>query len=68
MIYDNEANILCITLGKGDINHARELGNFIVHVSKSGKPILLEILDASKFVGQIDKLKVEKIKKAIPAN
>lgn len=71
MIYDPEANILCIEIAKGEIDHAREFGNFIIHVSKSAKPILIEILDASKFVGQIDKLKIKdirEVKKIIPAN
>ena len=57
MIYDIEANILCIEIAKGEISHAREIGDFIIHLSPAGKPILLEILEASKFVGQIDKLK-----------
>ena len=48
MIYDAEANIMCLEIAKGEISHAREFGNFIIHLSKSGKPILVEILDASK--------------------
>jgi uncharacterized protein YuzE len=57
MQYDAEANILSIEIARGEISHARELGNFIIHLSPAGKPILLEILEASKFVGQIDKLR-----------
>ena len=57
MTYDAESNILSIELAKGKISHAREFGNFIVHLSDAGKPILIEILDASKFIGQIDKIK-----------
>ena len=71
MLYDNESNIMCLELAKGKISHVHEFGNFIIHVSKSEKPILIEILDASKFVGQIDKLKIKNIKnikKAIPVN
>ena len=60
MIYDAEANIICWEIAKGEINHTREFGNFIIHLSGSGKPILVEILDASKFIGQIDKIKSEK--------
>ena len=51
MIFDPEANIICWEIAKGEINHVREIGNFIIHVSSKGKPILVEILDASKFVG-----------------
>jgi len=57
MRYDSESNLLSIELAKGKISHAREFGNFLVHLSPAGKPILIEILDASKFIGQIDKLK-----------
>ena len=63
MQYDPEANILSMEIAKGEISHARELGNFIIHLSPAGKPILLEILEASKFVGQIDKIrKIKDIK------
>jgi len=71
MKYDIESNIISWEIAKGEISHVRELGNFIIHVSKSEKPILVEILDASKLVGQIDKLQVkniENIKKIVPAN
>jgi hypothetical protein len=72
MIYDIESNILSWELGRGAISHAREFGNFIIHVSKNGTPVLVEILNASKFVGQIDKLKglkeLKDIKQIIPAS
>lgn len=67
MHYDIEANIISIELASGQISNAREFGNFIIHVSPSGKPILLEILDASKFIGQIEKIgdlkNIKKIRK-----
>lgn len=67
MIYDPESNILCWEIAGGEISHAREFGNFIIHLSASGKPILVEILDASKFIGQIDKLKnINDIKRIVP--
>ncbi|MFH1225687.1 MAG: DUF2283 domain-containing protein [bacterium] len=65
MQYDAEANILSWELTKDQIDHAIELGNFIVHLSKTKKPVLIEILNASKFVGQMDKIKLEGIKKQI---
>ena len=68
MLYDPEANILSWEIAKGKIDHANEVGNFIVHVSKAGKPILIEMLDASKFMGQYDKLKtVKELRQALPA-
>ena len=72
MLYDPEANILSLEIAKCEISHAREFGNFIIHLSPAGKPILIEILDASKFVGQLDKVKdiksLKNIKEIIPAN
>ncbi len=63
MHYDLEANLISWELTKDPIDHAIELGNFIIHLSKEKKPVLIEILNASKFVGQMDKVKFEGIKK-----
>jgi uncharacterized protein YuzE len=69
MIYDPEANVLCWEVARGKISHAREFGNFIVHVSKNGKPILIEMLEASKFIGQVDKIRnVKDVKQALATN
>jgi len=57
MLYDPEANIMCLEISEGQIEYAREFGNFIIHFSKSAKPIIIEILDASSFVGQFDKIR-----------
>lgn len=57
MFYDPEANIISWEMSKGEISHAREFGNFIIHLSPLGKPILIEILEASNFIGQFDKIK-----------
>lgn len=57
MNYDAEANIISWEVSEGPISHAREFGNFIIHLSKSGKPVIIEILEASKFIGQMDKIK-----------
>ncbi|HAM88327.1 MAG: hypothetical protein US83_C0005G0058 [Candidatus Falkowbacteria bacterium GW2011_GWC2_38_22] len=67
MLYDPEANIISLPIGKGKITHTSEFGNFIIHLSDAKKPILIEILDASKFMGQFDKIKnVGDIKKMLP--
>lgn len=68
MNYDQEANIISWEIADGKIDHAKEFGNFIIHLSKSGKPILIEILDASKFKKQFLKNKKENtIEEAITA-
>jgi hypothetical protein len=74
MQYDPEANIISIEVAKGEIKYAHEFGNFIIHLSRANKPILIEILDGSKFVGQVDKLKeigkinIKDMEKIMPAN
>ena len=65
MQYDLEANLISWELTKDQIDHVIELGNFIIHLSKTKKPVLIEILNASKFVGQMDKVKLEGMKKQV---
>jgi uncharacterized protein YuzE len=57
MIYDPEADIISWEIAKGPISHAREVGNLIIHLGKGGKPILIEMLEASSFVGQFEQIK-----------
>jgi hypothetical protein len=70
MRYDPEANIILWEIAQGPISHTREIGSFLIHVSSSEKPVLIEILDASKFIGQIDRIKnvgeIKDIKKMVP--
>ncbi len=50
--YDPDADVLSLLgTAKGNINHARELGNFIVHFTKDDRPLLVEVLEASKVFG-----------------
>lgn len=65
MQYDIEADLISWELSKDPIDHCLELGNFIIHLSKNKKPILIEILNASKFSGQMDKIKIKGMKKQI---
>jgi len=37
------------------IDYAEETGSVIVHFTKEGKPVLLEIMDASKFLAETSK-------------
>lgn len=50
--YDSDADVLSLAGAiKGRIDHARELGNFIVHFTKDDRPLLIEVLEASKIFG-----------------
>jgi len=48
--YNREVDILLLEVSDESIDYAEEMGPLIVHFSKQGKPILLEILDASDFI------------------
>jgi len=49
--YDEEADVLTVVVAeKGKLSYAEELGDIIVHFDKNGKPLFMEILNASKIV------------------
>ncbi|MFA6279056.1 MAG: DUF2283 domain-containing protein [Candidatus Paceibacterota bacterium] len=50
--YDADADVLTLAgVVRGRIDHAREMGNFIVHFTKDDRPLLIEVLEASKVFG-----------------
>ena len=53
--YDREEDIVTIEVSSEGIDYAEEMGPMIVHFSKEGKPVLLEILDASEFIAKTTK-------------
>ncbi len=48
--YSQDVDALLIELSDELIDHAEEAGQVIIHVSPSGAPVLLEILDARAFL------------------
>ena len=52
MKYDPEADVLSWELSRAKIDHAVEMGKVIVHFSPKNIPVLLEILDASRWLKQ----------------
>jgi len=49
--YDGDADVLTVILREeGELSHAEEVGDIIVHFDEDGKPLLMEILRASKIV------------------
>jgi hypothetical protein len=48
--YSKDVDILLVELSSEPVDHAEESGQFIIHFSKTGEPVLLEILDAREFV------------------
>jgi uncharacterized protein YuzE len=49
--YDEDADVLVVVLkGEGRLSHAEEVGDIVVHFGRDGKPLFMEILNASKLV------------------
>ncbi|OFW36963.1 MAG: hypothetical protein A3J28_03105 [Acidobacteria bacterium RIFCSPLOWO2_12_FULL_60_22] len=46
--YDRESDVLLITLSREKPDFAEQTQNVITHYNKDGKPIEIEILDASE--------------------
>ena len=54
--YNREQDILTYEVSDELIDYADEVGPIIVHFSKTGKPVLLEILDASEFITETTRI------------
>jgi len=59
--YSKDVDALLVELSKEPVDYAEESGQFIIHFSKKGEPVLLEILDAREFLlGSLSSLLKEK--------
>ncbi|MCH8284607.1 MAG: DUF2283 domain-containing protein [Chloroflexi bacterium] len=54
--YSKDVDALLIELSDGTIDHAEEAGQLIVHFSKAGQPVLLEILNAKEVLGSLSRV------------
>ena len=63
--YDRNADVLLIHAGRGKIDRAEEMGPFVIHFTKRGKPLLIEILDASEVLSNLTRITMRS-RKAIP--
>jgi hypothetical protein len=48
--YSKDVDALLIELSTQPVEYAEESGQFIVHFSKEGQPVILEIMDAKNFL------------------
>ncbi|MCD6130224.1 MAG: DUF2283 domain-containing protein [Deltaproteobacteria bacterium] len=48
--YSKDVDALLVELSDKPIDYAKKEGQIIVHFTKEGEPVLLEILDAKKFI------------------
>lgn len=59
--YEPDADVLMWEITDKPIDFAKEIGNVVVHFTKNNIPVLIEILEASKFLAKAKNL-VEKDK------
>jgi hypothetical protein len=50
--YEAKDDVLTYEVSDEPIEYAEEMDSVIVHFTKAGKPVLLEVLDASKFLAK----------------
>ena len=56
MTYEPEADVLAWEITGQPVDYAEEVGNVVIHFSKKNRPVLMEILEASKFLSTAKKL------------
>lgn len=54
--YEPEADVLTYELSGQPIDYAKEIGNVVVHFNKNSLPVLVEILEATKFLKEAGKV------------
>lgn len=63
--YNKEDDILMVELNDKPIDYAEQSGNLIVHFSPERETVLLEVLEASKFLKQASKSLPQEIKETV---
>ena len=53
--YSRGEDVLIIELSDEKVDYAEEMGPIIVHFTNDGRPVILEILDASEFIAELSK-------------
>jgi hypothetical protein len=54
--YEPEADVLTWELSKKNIHFASEVGNVVIHFTKNDVPVLIEFLEASKFLSKANRV------------
>lgn len=67
--YEPEADVLAVEYAhRTPIDHATEVGNLIVHFSRDDQPVLIEILNASRFTARAHTLTQRRVRRHTKAN
>ncbi|MCG3139880.1 MAG: hypothetical protein HDKAJFGB_00800 [Anaerolineae bacterium] len=68
VLFDEQVDILTIRWREGDYDESDEITEgVIVDFDKAGKPMAIEILDASKILNQVDRVTFEYARTPQPA-
>lgn len=54
--YEPDADVLSYEITSQSIDYAKEIGDIVVHFTKNNIPVLIEILEATKFLKKAEKL------------
>ena len=54
--YEPEADVLTYEITNQPIDYAKEIGDIVVHFTKNNIPVLIEILEATKFLRKVEKI------------
>ncbi len=63
--YYEDADLISWRLSKKPYEYASRSGNFIVHYSEDDEPVLIEILNASKFLKEANESLPKKIQRQV---
>lgn len=63
--YYEEADLLSLRISNKPYYDATKSGNFIVHYTKEGQPVLIEILNAAKFLKDTDRSLPKRVQRKI---
>ena len=63
--YNKEDDVLMIELNSKQIDYAEQSGDVIVHFSPKREAVLLEILDASKFLREQSKALPKEVRETV---
>jgi len=57
--YNRVDDVLLLEVSDEGIEYAEEVGPLIIHFTKAGKPVLVEILDASEVLAELTRVSVK---------
>lgn len=63
--YYEDADLISWRVSKKSYEYASRSGDFVVHYSKDNEPVLIEILNASKFIKETNQLLPKNIQRQV---